>query len=212
MNVLLIEDEELASERLKRLLNETDPSLHIAGMTDSIESSVAWLLANPAPDLIFADIQLADGSSFEIFNKVHVKSPVIFTTAYDQYAIDAFKFNSIGYVLKPIKKTELEQALQKFRQLQQATPATPVIDYQALANALGNRAAEYQKRLVIKFGQTIRTIEISEIAYFYTEEKITFAVTKEGKKWPLDHTLDELEMMLDPAQFFRINRQFIVLI
>ena len=207
MKVLIIEDEELAAERLQRLLQQLDPALEVVGQTDSIVASVNWLKSNPAPDLIFADIHLADGASFEIFSRTQTKVPVIFTTAYDQYAIQAFQYNSIGYVLKPIKKSELEEALNKFKSLQQPAPAP---DFQELLQALSGITPAYQKRIVIRFGHNIRIIEISEVAYFYTEEKVTLACTFEGKRWPVDHNLDELEHILDPTQFFRINRQFII--
>jgi two-component system response regulator LytT len=209
MNVLLIEDEEAAAQRMQKMLNQLDPEINILTVTDSIESTVNWLQNNPEPDLIFSDIHLADGSSFEIFREVKVNSPVIFTTAFDKYALDAFKVNSIDYLLKPIKADELAQSLQKFKNLH--SNQTPALDYQKLLQVLQpNNTKTFQKRLVIRYGQHIKTVEVADIAYFFTQDKVTFLNTFENKKLPVDNTLDELEDVLDPAQFFRINRQFII--
>ncbi|KAA9338920.1 LytR/AlgR family response regulator transcription factor [Adhaeribacter soli] len=210
MNVLLIEDEEAAAQRMQKLLRQLDPEVNILEVTDSIESTVSWLKSNPAPELIFSDIHLADGSSFEVFREVEVTAPIIFTTAFDQYALEAFKLNSIDYLLKPVKLPELEKSLEKWKKLQ--TPAQkPAIDYQQLLQALQpNLPKTFQKRLVIRYGANIKTVEVADIAYFFTQEKITFLNTFENKKLPVDNTLDELEDVLDPAQFFRINRQFII--
>lgn len=209
MNVLIIEDEEAASTRLKRMLGEIDSSIAVLAVTESIESSVAWLASNESPDLILADIHLADGPSFEVFRQAKVQVPVIFITAYDQYAIDAFKFNSIDYLLKPVKKADLEQAISKYKKLHR-TEKLPAIDYSQLLAAISTGKKSYQKRIVIRYGQTIRTVEIADAAYFYTEEKVTFVCTNDNKRLPIDHNLDELEDILDPALFFRINRQFII--
>jgi DNA-binding LytR/AlgR family response regulator len=209
MKVVLIEDEETASARLKKILYEVDKSIEVVAMLESIEASVSWLQINPMPSLIFADIQLADGPSFEIFRKVKVTAPVIFITAFDNYALQAFRFNGIDYLLKPIKKAEVEQSLTKFENLRSSGQA-PLMDYQEILSAISNRKNNFQKRLVIRIGQNIRMLEISEVAYFYTEERIAFACIRDNKRLPLDFTLDELEEILDPAEFFRINRQFII--
>ena len=209
MNVLLIEDEEAAVTRMQKMLRQLDPNLQIAGVADSIESSVNWLRENPAPDLIFSDIHLADGSSFEIFKEVEVSAPVIFTTAFDQYALDAFKVNSIDYLLKPVKPAELEKSLDKWKKLRTQN-SSPAIDYQQLLQALKPAQNNFQKRLVIRYGPHIKTVEVADVAYFFTQEKITFLCTFEGKKLPVDATLDEMEKELDPSEFFRINRQFII--
>lgn len=208
MKVLIIEDEEAASVRLKKLILEIDPLTEILGITESIESSLVWFTSNSQPDLIFADIQLADGPSFEIFKKIKITAPVIFTTAFDNYALQAFRHNGIDYLLKPVKKSELEQSLSRYKALRQ--DLRPAINYDDLLSAISAKSKGFQKRLVVRIGQTIRTIEIEEVAYFYTEEKITFATIKNGKRLPLDATLDELEEILDPSEFFRINRQFII--
>jgi len=210
MNVLIIEDEAAAARRISKMLQQLDANVRVLEMTDSIESTVQWLENNPHPDLILSDIQLADGSSFEIFRQTKVEAPVIFTTAYDQFAIDAFKLNSIDYLLKPIKLQELEQSLAKFRKSFSKTSA-PAVDYSLLLQALKpNTKSAYQKRLVIKFGQHLKTVEIAEVAYFYTQDRITHLCGFDGKRLPIDQNLDEVEDILDPAQFFRINRQFII--
>jgi two-component system, LytTR family, response regulator LytT len=204
MKVLIIEDEATAARRLAKLIQEIDPSIEVLEQLDSIESSVNWLEKHGAPDLLFMDIHLADGSSFEIFRFVKLDKPVIFTTAYDEYALQAFKVNAIHYLLKPLKKAELEQAINKFRNLQK--PAE--MNYQALANSL--QVDKYNSRFLIRFGQNIKVVEFRDAAYFYTEDKITFIVTKEGKRYPVEPSLEKLEEMADPRAFFRINRQFIV--
>jgi two-component system, LytTR family, response regulator LytT len=204
MKVLIIEDEAAAARRLAKLIQEIDPNIEVLEQLDSIESSVNWLEKHGAPDLLFMDIHLADGSSFEIFRFVKMDKPVIFTTAYDEYALRAFKVNAIDYLLKPLKKAELEQAINKYRNLQK--PAE--MNYQALASSLqGDR---YNSRFLIRFGQNIKVVEFRDAAYFYTEDKITFIVTKEGKRYPVEPSLEKLEEMADPRAFFRINRQFIV--
>jgi len=204
MKVLIIEDEPAAARRLAKIIHEIDQGIEIVDPLDSIEASLLWFENHPLPDLIFMDIHLADGSSFEIFNHIQIVKPVIFTTAFDQYALQAFKVNAIDYLLKPIKKTELEQALAKYR----AWAKPPDFDYVALANAV--QRDEYNKRFIIRFGQNIKVVEFRDAAYFYTEDKITFLITKEGKRYPIEQSLEKLEEMADPRTFFRINRQFIV--
>ncbi|MCB0551002.1 MAG: response regulator transcription factor [Phaeodactylibacter sp.] len=204
MKVLIIEDEDAAARRLQKLVKEIIPEAELEEPLDSVEAVLNWLDNNELPDLIFMDIHLADGSSFEIFNHVQVEKPVIFTTAYDQYAIQAFKVNTIDYLLKPIKRQELEQAIEKYRKWLGGAQ----IDYAQLARAM--QGEQYNKRFLIRIGQSIRVVEMKEAAYFYTESKISFVVTREGKRYPLDYSLEKLEEMSDPQIFFRINRQFIV--
>ena len=204
MKVLIIEDEDAAARRLQKLVKEIIPDAELKEPLDSVEAVLNWLDNNELPDLIFMDIHLADGSSFEIFNHVQVEKPVIFTTAYDQYAIQAFKVNTIDYLLKPIKRQELEQAIEKYRKWLGGAQ----IDYAQLARAM--QGEQYNKRFLIRIGQSIRVVEMKEAAYFYTESKISFVVTREGKRYPLDYSLEKLEEMSDPQIFFRINRQFIV--
>ena len=206
MNLLIIEDEPASAQRLKKMAEEIDPGVKVLEILDSISSSVEWFKAHLAPDLVLMDIHLADGLSFEIFKKAEVSCPVIFTTAYDQYAIQAFKVNSIDYLLKPIKKTELADA---FRKMQRIAPVGPN-DYLALMATLMGKEKEYLKRIVIRIGQQLKILDIKELAYFYIEEKIVFSVNVKGDRYPVDLSLDQLEEQLDPGRFFRINRAFII--
>jgi two-component system LytT family response regulator len=210
MNILLIEDENAAARRLEKLVNEIAPDATVIEGLDCVETAVLWLKNNPAPDLVLLDIHLADGSSFEIFQHVEVKSPIIFTTAYDEYALQAFKENTVDYLLKPIKVNELQAAFDKYRRLFE-TPQTT--DYKALSdNILRQSGGEhYIRRMLIRFSNSFKLIDMSDVAYFYTKDKITFLVSRSsGKRFPADYPLDKLESILDPAKFFRINRQFII--
>jgi two-component system LytT family response regulator len=205
MKILLIEDESAAARRLKKMILEAQPGAEVINEIDSVEAAVRWLSRHAMPDLIFMDIQLADGNCFEIFKQVEIAAPVIFVTAYDEFAIRAFEVNAIAYLLKPAKAAEIEQALKKFQKLK----AGEMPNYQKLLETL-HLPGEYQKRLLIKIGQSIRAVEIADIAYFFTQDKIVTLVNFENRKYPTDYTLDELEEVLDPKQFFRINRQFII--
>jgi DNA-binding LytR/AlgR family response regulator len=209
MNVLIVEDEAAIARRMQKLLVDIDPAIIVSDILSSIESSVAWLKSHTDPDLILMDIHLADGSSFEIFNEVEVNCPVIFATAYDQYAIQAFKVNSIDYLLKPVNKEDLAESLKKFKRLQSPTQATG-FDYTMLAQMLGVKKNDFLKRMVIRYGDVIKAIEVKDVAYFYTDEKIVFATLNEGKTFPVDFTLDMLEKKMDPERFFRINRKFLI--
>lgn len=206
MRILIVEDELPAAERLRKLILEVEPDVNILEILPSIKSTVNWLKENASPDLMFMDIHLADGHSFEIFQEVNVVCPVIFSTAYDQYALEAFKTSSIDYLLKPVKKEELIRSFEKYKNL------TGLNTHQinALLKQIGKANREFQQRIIIRYGDTIKMVEINDIAYFYTEEKINFLCTKSDLKYPIDQNLDELESILDPKQFFRINRQFIV--
>jgi DNA-binding LytR/AlgR family response regulator len=212
MNVLIVEDESATARRLQKLLLEIDPSTRVVAVHESIAATVAWLKENGDPDLMFLDINLSDGLSFGIFEQTDVGCPVIFTTAYDQYAIQAFKVNSIDYLLKPVNRDQLALSLQKYRKLNPNAPQTsPVpIDLEQLAKALGLQRADRMKRLVVRYGDVIKAIEIKDVAYFYSDEKIVFMTLSEGKTYPVDFTLDHLENRLDPEQFFRINRKFLI--
>ena len=204
MNVLLIEDEKPAAARLRQLIVGILPNAQIFGPLESVALTVEWLKAQPQPDLLFCDIQLADGYSFEIFDQVQVSSPIIFTTAYDQFAIRAFKLNSVDYLLKPIDAMAVEQAILKFKS-QRIPPQT---DISWIKDLLSDRP-EYKSRFVVKFGEKIQALETEEVAFFFSEEKMTFLQTHKGKKFVLDYTLDQLERLLDPHKFFRINRKYI---
>ena len=181
------------------------------GRLDSMEAAVQWLQGNPAPDLILLDIHLADEASFEIFEHVEVRCPILFTTAYNEYALRAFKVNAIVYLLKPIKINELAAALNKFKRL--SAPPAPAPDYAALLHTLRHPegSVNYLRRMLIRFNNSIKLVEMNDVAYFYTKDKITFLVVRStGKRFPVDHPLDKLEELLDPLVFFRINRQFII--
>ncbi|RMG68443.1 MAG: DNA-binding response regulator [Bacteroidetes bacterium] len=206
--ILILEDEAAAARRLQRLVETLHPDWRVLEVLDCVDTAIEWLSEHPAPDLILMDIHLADGSSFDIFREVEVRCPVIFTTAYDQYAIQAFKVNSIDYILKPVKEEELRAALNKWRDLR--GQASPPADYTPLLQELSTPSPSYQKRLVIRFGQHLKAIDIEEAAYFYIESRVTMMRTHQGKEYPVDHNLDQLEGILDPARFFRINRKFIV--
>jgi two-component system response regulator LytT len=209
MKVLIIEDENAAARRLEKLLKELAPETTILAQIDSVEASVLWLENNPQPDLIFMDIHLADGASFEIFQHVKVSCPIIFTTAYDEYALQAFKVNAVDYLLKPIKNVELAAALEKYKQVFKPAKAP---DYSALLETLKSQQSEnYLQRMLIRFGHSLKLVDVADAAYFYTRDKITFLITRSSaKRYPVDYPLDKLEEMLDKKVFFRINRQFIV--
>ena len=206
MNVLIIEDEQAIARRLEKLIQEIEPDFHVIDIIDTVEDSISFLQRKQAPDLIFMDIHLADGNSFEIFEKVTVRSPVIFTTAYDQYAIRAFKVNSIDYLLKPLKKNELETAIEKFK----STVKSKVSDYSVLLDLLKSDKKEFIKRFMVRVGQEIKALDITDIAYFLIENKGLYAVMNNGKRYLSDFTMDQLEQQLDPMQFFRINRSMII--
>lgn len=205
MEILIIEDESPAAKRLKQLVSESIPNSRIHGHLDSITSAVEWFRKNPAPDLIFCDIQLADGHSFEIFNRIHVTSPIIFTTAYDQYAIKAFKLNSVDYLLKPLDPKELETAIRKFEQHR----IQPVLPLEQLREMLQPKSSFYKSRFLVKFGEKIQSVQVAEVAFFFSEERVTFLQTHEGKRYILDLTLDQVQESLDPKNFFRLNRKYI---
>lgn len=203
-NVLIIEDERIAADRLEKLLNEVAPEMNVMARLGSIKESVKWLQQYKA-ELIFLDIQLSDGLSFSIFDSVTISTPIIFTTAYDQYAIRAFKLNSISYLLKPVRKEDLSEALDKYRSLKPTQP----VDFESLLSAIKG-TTEYRKRFLIQIGEKFRKVESSELAYFYACEKCVFMKTLEGNNYPSDYTLDALEEMLDPSEFFRINRRYLI--
>jgi two-component system LytT family response regulator len=206
--ILIIEDEDAAFNRLSKMITVELPDSNILPQIVSIKSAVEWLETNVTPDLIFLDVHLADGESFEIFKKTRVNSPIIFTTAYDQYALEAFKVNSIDYLLKPIKKEELNRAIDKFHNLKNSGAAD--VNIQKLLSTLQTQQSAYKQRFVVRYGEHIKTIETGDIAYFYTESKANFMVTKDNKRFAIDYNLDQLEELLDPKKFFRINRQFII--
>jgi DNA-binding LytR/AlgR family response regulator len=208
MRILIIEDEPPAAKRLKQMLQRVKPDCEVQGPIDTVQEAVQFLRNNPAPDLALLDIQLADGLSFEILSEIGVELPVIFTTAYDQYTLKAFKHNSVDYLLKPIDEDELEQALQKYERLRQQAPPTlsPSV-LQSLRDSL--MQPQYKNRFIIKLGQQLSYISTDDICYFYAEEGIVYAQMPSKKRHAIDYTLDALEPQLDPQHFFRLNRKVI---
>ncbi|MCM4151119.1 DNA-binding response regulator [Arenibacter sp. N53] len=210
MKILLVEDEDLAVKKLRKTLEAVDGSIEVIGTTDSIKSTVEWLKDNPSPELILMDIELADGQSFEIFNLVDVKSPVIFTTSYDEFALKAFKVNSVDYLLKPIQKDELEAAINKLRRLKGSDHFST--DFDNLVKELQQKLQpkEFRKRFLVKQGQKLISIEIGEICYFFSDGRLNFFKTTDNQMFVVDYTMEELEEMLDPEKYFRISRSFYV--
>ena len=208
MNVLIIEDEKPAARLLQRKLNkfgiETNTMLH------SVEEAIYWFQNNPHPELIFLDIQLSDGLSFEIFDTIAINSAVIFTTAYDEYALRAFKLNSIDYLLKPIDEDDLEAAIKKFRE-RQPKQQNFSVDFDQIKRMLVNPLEKsYKKRFTVKMGQHLKMINIEDTECFYSENKGTYIHTTDGRNYLLECTLEQLETELDPTQFFRVSRKFII--
>lgn len=208
MTVLIVEDEPMAAERLEQLVLELDSTANVLTRLDSVRKTVSWLKVNQSPDLILLDIQLADGISFQIFDEVSISCPVIFTTAYNEYALRAFKVNSIDYILKPIDKDELKIALDKFKRL--TKPARQGSLMESIANAMDLLTKKYKTRFVVKVGEHLRSIEVADILFFYSQDKTTFAQTLDGRKHILDYSMEQVEEMMDATRFFRINRKFLV--
>jgi DNA-binding LytR/AlgR family response regulator len=206
MNCLIIEDEKVAAERLVGLIKKYDPSIVISEIIQSVKNAVHWLNSHQAPDLIFMDIQLADGLSFEIFEQTIVKTPVIFTTAYDEYALKAFKVNSIDYLLKPIDQNELNNAIDKFKE-NNTSKEIPALVFD---NILKSLTKNYKNKFVIKVGEHIKVFTTDNVQCFYSMEKYTFLQNNSGRDYAISHSLDQLEDLLDPIIFFRINRNYIV--
>lgn len=199
MKALIIEDETAAALNLEAILKQVAPGVEIIGTLESVEESVEWLRANPQPDLLFMDIHLADGDSFRIFDAVEVTAPVVFTTAYDQYALEAFRVNSIDYLLKPIDPAALRRAVERCR------VRSGGIDPDVLLNAIRS-PREYKQRYVVRFNDRIVPVQTTDIAYFYSEEKNTYLVTSDNNRYVVDQSLDVLSDELDPGRFFRISR------
>ena len=208
MNVIIIEDEKPAARRLSRLLS--DLNVEVSTMLHSVEESIDWFQKNEHPELIFLDIQLSDGLSFEIFDAVEVQSAIIFTTAYDEYALQAFKLNSIDYLLKPIDDEELENAVKKFKTVKPATQKL-ALNFEDIKKLLVNPLErEYKKRFTTRVGQHLKIINADEVECFYSENKGTYAATSDGRNYLLDTTLENLETELEPKIFFRVSRKFYV--
>lgn len=208
MNVLILEDEKAAATRLQQLLMEAEPSAVVIAVLESVKEAIKWLSANPSPDIILSDIQLADGLSFDIFRQAEVTAPVIFTTAFDAYTLKAFKLNSIDYLMKPIDKIELKAAFQKFRSLHLPTENLN----KTLLGLFQNIAAgkpNYKSRFLIRQGEKYITVPVGEVAFVRADDKVVFMHTTKGQKHIIDDSLDVLETALDPEVFFRLNRTYI---
>jgi two-component system LytT family response regulator len=224
MTVLILEDEYPAAERLRRLLAEAAPGAQVLAVLDTVAGALAWLAAHPAPDLLLSDVQLADGLSLDVFAQAVVRSPVIFTTAYDQYAIRAFQANSIAYLLKPVKLPELQAALAKLHQWPLSTGAAasapaaasgvlpaptlpPALALERLLDALPRPQRPYKTRFLVRQGETLLPIAAAEVAWFQSRHDTTTLALPDGRRLVVDYTLEQLEALLDPALFFRLNRQ-----
>lgn len=208
MKAVIIEDEELAARRLKSLIAECDPGIEVVASLESVAGSIEWFRNNPPPDLVFLDIHLEDGLSFAIFDEIRINVPIIFTTAFDEYAIKAFKLKSIDYLLKPISKEELESAIKKFREW--GGENKTLVDLAGLIQLLGPKRQEYRERFSVTVGDKLRTLDVNEIAYIFSTSSITFAVTSDNRQYSLDQSIDKLLNELNPANFFRVNRQYLV--
>lgn len=208
MNVIIIEDEKPAARRLQRMLKEVD--VEVTTMLHSVEESLNWFLNNEHPDLIMLDIQLSDGLSFEIFEEIEIKSSIIFTTAYDEYALKAFKLNSIDYLLKPIDEDDLVHAINQFKEKNNAVNRQ-TFDIESIRELLTNPLEKaYKKRFTIKVGQHLKIIDINDIEGFYSENKATYIHTNQNRSYLLDETLEQLETQLDIAKFYRVSRKFLI--
>ena len=208
MRLLILEDESLAADRIRKMIQEIDPNLEIVGEIKSIQQGKKWFEENEEPDLIISDIRLLDGLSFELFKALKTEVPIIFTTAYDQYAIKAFEVNSVDYLLKPIEKEKLASSIEKHknRVAENKFPA----DFESLYDLIQHKAKTFKSRFLIRVGNKIVAVPVEKISYFFSQNKLTYIVTKEGKKLPTDQTLEILEEQLNPQSFYRANRQFII--
>lgn len=200
MIALIVEDESAASRRLLRMLSEIAPHIKVNEVLETVSDTVSWLMVNHHPDLMFCDIHLADGSCFNIFRQVEVKCPVIFITAYDQYAIEAFKANGIDYILKPVRIEEIENALKKLKNLIQPVDLRVLLEQMQVTRRGG------QQRIIVKSGQLLKAVEVAQVAVFYAEDGVVFIQTFEGQRFIPDLTLDRIMQIVDPLMFFRVNR------
>jgi DNA-binding LytR/AlgR family response regulator len=208
LNLLIIEDEALAAERLKMLLHEYDPSITVTACLESVEETVQWLQTKPHPDLLLMDIHLSDGHSFDVFKKTTTTKPIIFTTAYENYAIDAFQLFSIDYILKPVTAQALAGAINKYKRL--AATFVPQ-DYATVLNEVKDSFnTQYKNRFLAKVGQRLFFIKADEVAYFMADNKIVYVTDRDGNRFIINTTVEKLEELLDPRLFFRINRKIII--
>ncbi|WP_077920383.1 LytTR family DNA-binding domain-containing protein [Spirosoma sp. 209] len=214
MNVLIIEDEPLAARQLRTMIQDFDTAISVLAVLDSVVGATQWFQTHPQPDLLLADIELVDGQSFEIFDQVEVRCPVIFTTAYDAFALRAFQVHSVDYLLKPIDETALRRSLDKFRDMQRlfgaARASTDLRELIASLRPEPTAQPDYRDRFLLKQGSRLLPVDVTEMAYFSTRERLTFVHTWDQRALLMDYTLDELESRLNPNLFFRANRQFIL--
>lgn len=208
MKAVIVEDENFASKRLVSLIEELAPEINIIGQITSVENGKQWFEDNPKPDLIFLDIQLNDGYGFDILDMLEDHPPVIFTTAYNEYAIRGFKYNGLDYLLKPIGKNDLNNALHKYRKSKSNN--NEIFDEQKLASIKKLFNKEYKKRFMIKVGNQFNTFSVDDIAYFKSNEGLIFLHSHTGQQYPIEYSIDQLEEILDPVHFFRINRKFMI--
>lgn len=211
IKVLIVEDEELAALRMKKMLLEIDATIDVVEITDSVSQTVDYLNKNPLPDLMFLDIQLSDGISFEIFNQININCPVIFVTAYDAYALKAFEVYSLDYLLKPLRKEVLQKSLEKFKMIKFSFSSNDMmIKMQQMMEIYQMGSKTYKSRFAVSKGNALITIKSDEIAYFYIEDKALFLVTLQNNRHIINFSMDQLEEMMDPKHFFRVNRQYMV--
>jgi DNA-binding LytR/AlgR family response regulator len=208
MDIIIIEDEQLAAERLQTLIKNYDEHIKILACLESIEDAVNWLQTKPHPDILFVDIHVSDGHSFEIFKKVHCNKPIIFTTAYDNYAIEAFQLFSIDYILKPVTAQALATAINKYKNI---TSTKPLLNYNLLNSQVAeNFSTKYKNRFLAKVGQRSFFIQANEVAFFCADNKIVYLIDLDGNRFVINFTLEKIEPLLNPQDFFRINRRIIV--
>ena len=205
MKVLIVEDETAAYENLVDILHEIDPTIQVVGNTESVSKTLQWMKSNPAPDLIFMDIHLSDGSAFAIFDRIELETPIIFTTAYDKYAIDAFKVNSIDYLLKPVKVEDLKHALNKFGKLAHQD----IVSYLSKLSILAPKP-KFKDKVLIPYKDRLLPVNMRDVSCFYTTEKSTYIYMKDGNQYPYSKTLEQIASSLDPNEFIRANKQYII--
>ena len=210
MKVVIVEDEHLSAQRLQGMLKKYDPSIEVLAELPSVAASIEWFKNNPDPDLVLMDIHLEDGQSFSIFDTINLQVPVIFTTAFDEYTIKAFKVNSVDYLMKPLNYEELVAAIEKFKRIHGEAGEEKTLGLEHLLHSMQKKEPEYKSRFLVSIGSRLKTIETEDIQYFFSADKITFLVTKENQRFPIDYSLDKMAGMLDPKQFYRINRQMTV--
>lgn len=210
MTVLIIEDEAPAFRRLQKLLEDIDPSIQIIEVFDGVKEAVKWLNHHQCPDLIFMDIQLSDGLSFEIFEQTEITKPVIFTTAFDEYMLKAFKVNSIDYLLKPINKNDLQHSLDKYRSLKSQFSENETPSIQELIKNIRLDDRKFKSRFLVKMGEKMMSVETEDIICFFAHSGLVYLLTKGGKKYLIDQTLDDIGKELDPEKYYRANRQYIL--